>query len=92
MGAFENERRKWSSDQVLPLEQKTESAREDIGLEVAKEKKTSVSGRIVSMLNIKTAKRWQLSLQVITLRRAAVDLKSSGKNVLMMTKTENTVG
>ncbi len=62
MGVFENERRKRSSDAVLTLEQKTESAREDIGLEVAKEKKTSVSGRIISLINMKTAERWQVPL------------------------------
>ncbi len=62
MGAFENERCKRSRHAVLPLEWKTESAREDIGLKVAKEKKTSVSGRIVSKINMKTAERWQVPL------------------------------
>ncbi len=62
LGAFENERRKQSRDVVLPLERKTESAREDVGLKVAKEKKTSVSGRIISMINMKTAERLQVHL------------------------------
>ncbi len=62
MGTFENERRKRSTDAVLLLEWNTESAREDVGLKVAKEKKTSVSGRIVSMINMKTAKCWQVPL------------------------------
>ncbi len=62
MGAFENERRKRNRDAVLPLEWKTESAREDVGLKVAKEKKTSVSGRIVSMINMKIAEHWQVPL------------------------------
>ncbi len=62
MGAFENERCKRSRDAVLPLEWKTESAREDVGLKVAKEKKTSVSGRVVRMIDMKKAKCWQVPL------------------------------
>ncbi len=62
MGAFENKHRKRSMDAILRLEWNTESAREDVGLKVAKDKKTSVSDRIIIMINRKTAERWQVPL------------------------------
>ncbi len=62
MGASENECSKRSREAVLPLERKTELAREDIRLKVAKEKKTSVSGRVVRMIDMKKAKCWQVPL------------------------------
>ncbi len=62
MSAFENERCNQSRDAVLPLERKPELAREDSGLEVAKENKTSVSGWVVSMINMKTVECWQVPL------------------------------
>jgi hypothetical protein len=49
-------------DAILRLEWNTESAREDVGLKVAKDKKTSVSDRIIIMINRKTAERWQVPL------------------------------
>jgi hypothetical protein len=58
MGAFRDELYKQRWDTVLSLKRKTKLAREDFGLEVAENKKTSVLGRIISMIDIKDTKYW----------------------------------